>query len=106
MSDEKKQGTSVSSTLGTLVIMGAGAWYYFGGGMERHVEHESERIGDMVARDAVKQYEIAKRSGSPMDACVNAGMMAAAYLQAQDEAGYQRAKAVEKADCEKAGLPQ
>lgn len=50
------------------------------------------------------QYGIAKRNGSDIDACVQAGMVAAAYLQAENEAGYQVWKQTEKADCAKAGL--
>jgi hypothetical protein len=61
-------------------------------------------IQNKVAADAVVQYGIAQRNGSAMDACVQAGLVAAAYLQAQDEANYQRWKLTEKADCAKAGI--
>ena len=61
-------------------------------------------VEKQVAADAVKQYEIAKRSGTAMDACIHAGLAAAAYLQAKDEAHYQQWKQTEKADCAKAGL--
>lgn len=37
---------------------------------------------------------------------VKAGFVSAAYLQAQDEPNYQNWKNIEKADCEKAGIPQ
>ena len=48
----------------------------------------------------------ARRNGTPMDVCVQAGLVSAAYLQAQDETGYKRAKETEKADCARAGLQQ
>jgi hypothetical protein len=54
----------------------------------------------------LKQYEIAKRDGSKMDACVHAGLVAAAYLQAKDEAKYQEWKLTERVDCFIAGVPE
>ncbi|OPX99890.1 MAG: hypothetical protein A4E58_00202 [Syntrophorhabdus sp. PtaB.Bin006] len=59
-----------------------------------------------VAVDAQKQYEIAKRNGTAMEACVHAGLVAAAYLQAKDEPNYQRWKQVEVSDCDRAGVPR
>jgi len=38
--------------------------------------------------------------------CVQAGMVSAAYLQANDEPNYQKWKAIEKTDCKTAGLSQ
>jgi hypothetical protein len=72
----------------------AWAWYFFGGGLE-----------NQVADDAIKQYQIAKRDGSASDACVHAGIVADAYLQAKDEADYQQWKATENSDCALAGVP-
>ena len=101
---EKKSEGSALSAFGGLVMLVVGGWYFFGGGLEQHAEAEMHKIEQNVAADQAKQYEIAKRNGSPMDVCVAAGMVSAAYLQANDEAGYAAAKAAEKADCEKAGL--
>jgi len=58
-----------------------------------------------VSSDAVAQYEITKRGGAVIDICVHAGMVAAAFLQAKDEANYRIWKATELADCAKAGVP-
>ncbi len=58
-----------------------------------------------VATDFVEQYNIAKRQGDPMQICVQAGLVSSAYLQAKDEKNYQKWKDIEKADCERAGLP-
>ena len=63
-------------------------------------------IHEKVANDAVAQYELTKKHGSKMEVCVHAGMVSAAYLQAKNEAKYAEWKAIEKADCKKAGLPQ
>jgi hypothetical protein len=63
-------------------------------------------IEQQVARDSVAQYGIAKRSGDKIQTCVHAGMVAAAYLQAQDERQYNEWLGVEKADCEAAGMPK
>lgn len=59
-----------------------------------------------VADDSIDQYELTKKHGSKIEICVHAGMVAAAFLQAKSEAKYAEWKAVEKADCAKAGMPQ
>jgi len=104
MSKQKPQTNPVAAVIG-LVVVGAGIWFYFGGGLEKQAQKDLGHIQQQVAEDAVKQYEIAKRSGSAMDACVHAGLVAAAYLQAKDEANYQRWKQIEAEDCRRAGAP-
>ena len=42
-----------------------------------------------VSEDAVQQYQMISRNGSAMDRCVHAGLVVAAYLQANDERNYQ-----------------
>lgn len=59
---------------------------------------------DKVARDEVEKYEIAKRNGSPIDICVQAMMVSAAYLQAKDELNYKLAKQTEKEACARANV--
>jgi hypothetical protein len=68
------------------------------------VDTQMQKIKNKVADDAVKQYGIAARGGTAIDRCVQAGMVAAAYLQAQDQAAYDTWKSTEKADCAAAGL--
>lgn len=99
---EQKSSTiqAIVSILGVIVV----AWYFFGGGLEKQAANNLQKIHNQVANDAVKQYEIAKRNGSPIDVCVQAGMVSAAYLQAKDETNYPRWKQTEKSDCERAGL--
>ena len=63
-------------------------------------------IEAQVAKDAEQQYEIAKRQGDAMQACAQASLVAAAYLQAKDEAKYAEWKGREKSDCAAAGVPQ
>lgn len=63
-----------------------------------------QEIHEDVARDVVQQYEIAKRNGSKMDACVRAGFVAEAYLQAKNEAEYTTWKKTQRKDCAAAGL--
>jgi hypothetical protein len=97
--------TSSTQAIFGLVIVAASAWYFFGGGMEKQAGKDLEAIEKTVASDAVTQYQIAKRNGSAMDACVQAGMVSAAFLQAKDEGSYKTWKATEKADCATAGVP-
>ena len=49
-----------------------------------------------VADDAVKEYEIAARQGDRMQMYVQAGLCAAAFLQAQDEPNYRKWKDIER----------
>jgi len=52
----------------------------------------------------VKDYNIAARQGDPIQMCVQAGLVSAGYLQANDEANYRKWKSKQKADCAAAGL--
>ncbi len=58
-----------------------------------------DQIKNDVASDAVRKYEIAKRQGDEVQICVQAGMVSAAYLQAEDEEHYNMWKSIEKNDC-------
>lgn len=91
--------------LGSLAVLGFLGWYFLGGGLEHEAAKEMHKIENQVASDAVTQYNIAKRNGNPVDVCVAAGMVAAAYLQAKDEANYSTWKATQNADCTAAGVP-
>jgi hypothetical protein len=88
------------------VIVGALFWYFFGGGLEQQAANGMDDIYAKVANDAVDQYRITTRSGSAMDRCVHAGLVAAAFLQAKDDASYAHWKQTETADCAAAGLPR
>jgi hypothetical protein len=99
------QQASLGAVVAVLVI-GALAWFFFGGGLEKMTGDEMGKIESQVAEDAAKQYEIAKRNGTAMDRCVHAGLTAAAYIQAKNETEYARWKQVEKGDCATAGVPR
>jgi hypothetical protein len=105
---KKKQKTMENKTKGIIgaVIFIIMIWFYFGGGLEQQAAKQMEKIEDQVALDAVKQYEIAKRSGSAMDAYLHSGLAAAAYLQAQDEVNYKKWKDIEKEEAKNAGMPE
>lgn len=57
-----------------------------------------------VATDFVAQYELTKQYGSPVDRCLAAKQVAAAYLQANSTAPYAEWKTIEGEECEEAGL--
>jgi hypothetical protein len=63
-------------------------WWAYGGG----IEHQ-------VATDELKQYNIAKQQGDKAEICVEAGLVAAAYLQAKDSDNYDIWKRTESSDC-------
>lgn len=68
------------------------------------VDGQMQSIQDKVADDAVKQYNIASVGGKAIDRCVQAGLVAAAYLQAQNQQQYNSWKVIEASDCRTAGL--
>lgn len=103
MSENQNQSI-VGGIVGILFAIGA-LWYFFGGELEWQAAKDLQQIEQQVADDAVKQYEIAKRSGSAMDAYIHASLVAAAYLQAKDEASYKKWKEIEKQEGIKAGVP-
>lgn len=75
--------------------------------VEKYAAQNMQKISNQVATDAVKQYEIANRNGATsIDICVQAGLVSAAFLQAQDESNYKKWKAIENIDCERAGVPR
>lgn len=72
-------------------------------------EEVSNAIDDIkvkVATDAETRYEMAKSSGTLIDQCVQAGAVAAAWMQAHDDEKYASWKQVELADCKRAGVPR
>ena len=85
-----------------LIVLGVLFFLSFilGGGAVTGVDS----IEDQVANDAVKEYEIAARQGDPINKCVYAEMVAAAYLQAQDEHNYNKWMKIKNSDCAAAGL--
>lgn len=91
--------THVAQKVAGVLILVVAAWYFLGGGMQKHTSANLQGIHDQVARDAVDRYEIAKRNGTEKDACFQAGLVAAAYLQAKDEANYKQWKRTEESDC-------
>lgn len=61
-------------------------------------------IHSQVSDDAVKSYELSVKGGDPIETCVQAGLVVAAYNQAHDEANYLHWKSVERSRCAAAGI--
>lgn len=101
----KNKTNTASAIIGGVFAVGF-IWFYFGGGLEKQAAKDMQKIEAQVADDMVKQYHIAKTSGSPLDVCVHAGMVSAAYLQAKDDAHYATWKKIETGDCDAAGMPR
>lgn len=72
--------------------------------LQNAIDRSDESIQDSVVRDALKQYDIAVRQGDPMQICVQAGFVTAAYLQAHDEENYRKFKEYQRVRCKIAGL--
>ncbi|EGW22135.1 hypothetical protein [Methylobacter tundripaludum] len=56
--------------------------------------------------DSLERYEIVKRSGTPMDICVQATVITSSYLNAKDEPNFIQWKKIKKDDCSRAGVPE
>jgi hypothetical protein len=99
-----KNVNALRGILGLAVFVGL-VWFFFGSGLQQQAATSMHGIQDQVASDAVKQYNIAANQGDKTQKCVQAGIVSAAYLQAQDSENYNTWKAIEQADCTVAGLP-
>ncbi|OGG58283.1 hypothetical protein A2853_00730 [Candidatus Kaiserbacteria bacterium RIFCSPHIGHO2_01_FULL_55_17] len=77
----------------------------FGGTFDQRVNSSVSKIYNQVAEDTVAQYQIARKGGDPVQICVQAGLVTAAYLQAQDESNYLEWQEIKNADCARAGIP-
>ena len=71
---------------------------------DKLIEKEMNSIHRQVINDSIQQLNIAIKGGDPIDICVYAGLVSAAYLQAKDEEGYIKAKELENKACENAGI--
>lgn len=94
----KSTYNTVVAVVAVLFLAGMG-WFWFGGGLEAQTQKDLQGVHDQVAADSLAQYEIAKRGGDKTQICVQASVVAAAYLQAKKEPEYQRWQAQSKADC-------
>lgn len=73
--------------------------------IERKVAADLKHIERKVALDAVKSYDLAVKGGDPIDICVHAGLVTAAWNAAHEEALYLSWKNIEKLSCEIVGMP-
>jgi hypothetical protein len=102
--NEKLKHLSGGQVLLFLALAGGILWFFAGGGLEKQTADQMQKIENQVANDAVNQYQIAKRQGNPIQVCVQAGLVSAAYLQAKDETNYRQWKTTESEDCKRAGV--
>lgn len=61
-------------------------------------------IENHVVEDTIKQYEIAKKGGDPIEIYTHASLVVAACLQAKDEENYKKWKEIEREDAKRAGI--
>jgi len=97
---------SIGMILFFLISVGIYLYFFVFGGVFDYTNLNLAKIEDQVASDSVSQYHIVKNEGDPTSMCVQAGFVAAAYLQANDSENYNKWKAIERADCSAAGLPR
>lgn len=88
----KTRSNIVASVVSIFIVIWL-LWSFFGGGIQKK-----------VAFDMTQQYNIAKKGDDAIQTCVQAGIVAASYLQARDELKYQEWKEIERNDCRKAGI--
>lgn len=97
-------GASSISGLFALGLLIGAAWFFLDGGWDSLTKGTLSGIQDQVARDSEAQYYIAAAQGDKMQICVQAGVVAAAYLQAQDSQNYNVWKGREQLHCAAAGI--
>lgn len=68
-------------------------------------QKELEDVHREVIKDAIAQYEAIKKSDDKIEVCVYAGMVTAAYVQANNEKEAKKWKDIEDVDCKRAGIP-
>jgi hypothetical protein len=81
---KKNKGIMIGAFCGVMLLL-----FLFPWGLESGIERK-------VIDDSIRQYNMAMRTENYMDAYVQAGIITAAHLQAEDEAGYLKWKEVEK----------
>jgi hypothetical protein len=57
---------------------------FYGGGVQREVDEMTKTVEQQMAADSVAQYNITKQSGTAMDQCAHAGLVAATYPLCQE----------------------
>lgn len=82
-----------------FLVLGLFAWWFLGNGLTSHVD-------DQMVEQALAEYQIAWRSNDRVQTCVHAGIVAAAYLHAKDEANYNQWLSTQKKECKAAGVPR
>ncbi|MEC7120583.1 MAG: hypothetical protein VXW65_11880 [Pseudomonadota bacterium] len=88
---------AVSMIVGSILFVGSG-----GALIQAKPEVQAQSlqdIHDQVARDAANQYNIALSQGDKVQICVQAGLVAAAYLQAERPMQYREWKLLEEERC-------
>jgi hypothetical protein len=95
---EEQTHTSVSTFL-SVIGTALGFWLFLSGGLPRQAPYSSHAIPQPVAVESVTHYEIAKRNGPAMDACVQPG-----HWHARDEDDSQKWQGIERSDCALAWL--
>jgi len=105
---QSKQGqTKVGTTLVFGLLIAGLAYILVSAARQLPTPEDRLRsIHYQVATDALNQYGMVARSGTPIDICVHAGLVAAAYLQANDEEKYRQWKTTENIDCTRANVPR
>ena len=89
-----------------MKLLGLSLLATLAGGCDALVDRQMSQIQTRVATDAENQYQmILNNGGSNMDRCVQAGLVSAAWLQAQNQEKYNHWRALQTADCARAGLP-
>jgi len=100
-----KKASHLSGSSVFFILSGAVLLVWWMAVADKNVNESMRNIETTVAADMVEQYNIAKRGGDQTQICVQAGVVAAAFLQAKDEVNYRTWERKKNADCKKAGIP-
>ena len=79
-------------------------FYVFGVLHREPPDQYKKNVQEQLIVNTIEQYKIDKKSGSLMEICVQAGIVAGAYKSILDEENYKKWKAIERDDCSKVGV--
>lgn len=109
VAEEKKQSGGCLGCLIVFLIFDAicGLIWFFawmGPVGDAFVETSMNSTSNMLANDAAKKFEIARKSKDYTTMCIEAGVAAQFYLDSKNETNYKEWKKIEKQACRAAGM--
>jgi hypothetical protein len=102
--DKKKSKGQGLLEVTALIVVATAVIYLSGSSQQTQAANNNEKIADQRVVDQIKKFQMAGQGGNVMEICARAEIIAAAFLQANDELNYKHWKEVERVDCQVANM--